>query len=64
MSNIKKCVLTTSLGYYGARDYYDRRKRSRSREEDDYIDDRERDERKKKDFMKSARMGKVGAGLV
>jgi len=52
----------TPTGYYGVRDYYERRKRSSSRE-DDYVDDRERDNRERKKFVGAAKMRRVNQFL-
>merc|ERR1719220_1283671 len=51
----------TPTGYYGARDYYDKRRRSAEREEREAapMDEFERDEYERERFLKASKMKKV-----
>jgi len=52
----------TPTGYYGMKDYLDRRRRSNSRD-DDLMDDRERDNEERKKFVGAANMKRVNLFL-
>jgi len=52
----------TPTGYYGVRDYMDRRKNSPGRD-DDYMDDRERDKKERKKFVDASKMRRVNQFL-
>eukprot|EP00092_Neocalanus_flemingeri_P031393 GFUD01034098.1.p1 GENE.GFUD01034098.1~~GFUD01034098.1.p1 ORF type:complete len:770 (-),score=299.84 GFUD01034098.1:76-2385(-) len=56
----------TPTGYYGAKDYYERRRRSVEREEREAapMDEFERDEYERKKFMNSAKLKKVNRFLT
>ena len=55
----------TPTGYYGARDYYDKRRRSVEREEREAapMDEFERDEYERERFLKASKMKKVERGV-
>jgi len=51
----------TPTGYYGIRDYFERRRHSPG--EDEYIDDREKDKRERKKFVDASKMRRVNQFL-
>lgn len=53
----------TPTGYYGAKDYYERRRRSCEREAPPEMDDFQRDEYERRKFMNSAKLRKVNRFL-
>merc|ERR1719469_181561 len=63
MRNSREDRSRSPTGYFGAADYYERRKRESPANEEEYMDDRERDERGKKNFLRAARMSKVNKFL-
>lgn len=63
MRNSREDRSRSPTGYFGAADYYERRKRESPTNDEEFLDDRERDERGKKNFLRAARMSKVNKFL-